>query len=384
MITADNDKAAQTCKAMKMPGALIREEIEKKGLISFARFMELALYCPETGYYEKKRDNVGREGDFITSVSVGPLFGELLAFQFAEWLREMGPEGGQWSLVEAGGHDGRLAADILAWLRQNRPEQYPGIEYVLAEPSARRREWQRETLGPLAERVRWIPGVEAAGPVRGVIFSNELLDAFPVRRFGWDARRRKWFEWGVAGDGDGFQWRRMEPATGESFCPPELAAVLPDGYVIETGAAAAEWWWAAAGKLERGRLLAIDYGHASAERFSPGRTQGTLRAYRAQRVMADVLANPGEQDLTAHVDFGAVQEAGERAGLRTEQFGAQPQFLTRILQRAAGDPSFGRMDAKRARQFQTLTHPDHLGRAFRVLVQARESDGRGKHYRLVT
>src|SRR5579863_434893 len=108
---------------MKMPATAIREEIQQNGAISFARFMELALYCPETGYYEAKKDRVGRRGDFLTSVSVGSLFGELLAFQFAEWLGagERG-QGAAVSILEAGAHDGRLAGDILGWLEANRPD----------------------------------------------------------------------------------------------------------------------------------------------------------------------------------------------------------------------------------------------------------------------
>jgi SAM-dependent MidA family methyltransferase len=127
---------------MKMPAAVIREEISKSGAISFARFMELALYCPESGYYETKKDIVGRGGDFITSVSVGSLFGELLAFQFAEWLGtgERG-QGTVVSILEAGAHDGRLAGDILGWLEANRPDVFGRIQYIIVEPSPIRQQW---------------------------------------------------------------------------------------------------------------------------------------------------------------------------------------------------------------------------------------------------
>ncbi|MBW8863462.1 MAG: SAM-dependent methyltransferase, partial [Verrucomicrobia bacterium] len=116
---------------MKMPAEHIREEIRKSGSISFARFMELALYCPETGYYEKKKDNVGRHGDFITSVSVGSLFGELLAFQFAGWLDELKSQGQNPKIIEAGAHDGKLAAHILGWLQTHRPDLFSELEYHL-------------------------------------------------------------------------------------------------------------------------------------------------------------------------------------------------------------------------------------------------------------
>jgi SAM-dependent MidA family methyltransferase len=147
--------------------------------------------------------------------------------------------------------------------------------------------------------------------------------------------------------------------------------VLPDGYIVESSPAAAHWWKEAAGVLKRGKLLTIDYGYGAGEAFSPARSRGTLRAYHQHRIVDDPLANPGRQDLTAHVDFAAIQATGESAGLRTEQYCTQAQFLTRILQPAAADEAFARMSPKQVRQFQTLTHPEHLGRPFRVLVQAR-------------
>jgi SAM-dependent MidA family methyltransferase len=366
---------------MKMPSDRISEEICKKGVISFASFMELALYCPETGYYETKKDNIGRQGDFITSISSGRLFGQLLAFQFADWLAAL-PAAARGAdarlrLVEAGAHDGQLARDILDWLQTNRPGLLDQMDYVIIEPSPRRHAWQQETLKPFAARVRWFPQLNhpALERCRGIIFSNELLDAFPVHRFGWDAAKKAWFEWGVAqaDSGGNFCWARMEPPIPAlpGLCPAELEPVLPDQFILETSPAAEKWWREAAATLLQGRLLAIDYGHPADERFSPARPQGTLRAYRRHQLARDLLADPGRQDLTAHVDFGAIQAVGEAAGLRTETFSSQPQFLTRILRRAVTENLFTRLDPKQVRQFQTLTHPEHLGRAFRVLVQAR-------------
>jgi SAM-dependent MidA family methyltransferase len=369
---------------MKMPTAAIREEILKSGEISFARFMELALYCPETGYYETNKDNVGRAGDFITSVSAGSLFGELLAFQFAEWLEELKIQNEKLTIIEAGAHDGKLARDILNWLRTHRPELFSGIEYWILEPSLNRQAWQRETLEAFPN-VRWHNSqLSTFNPqLTGIIFGNELLDAFPVRRFGWDARGKNWFEWGVALAGEKFGWTkipiphsalgtpRSELPASILHLPSSLLEVLPDGYTVETSPAAEDWWRGAAGILTRGKLLAIDYGFTAEEQFSPSRLNGTLRAYHRHHVSDDLLADPGEQDLTAHVNFSAIQKAGEAAGLATDLFSTQPQFLTRILQKAVAGKSFADWDARRARQFQTLTHPEHLGRAFRVLVQSR-------------
>ena len=358
---------------MKELSEIIRAEAAKNGTLPFARFMELALYCPIHGYYETQKDTVGRRGDFYTNVSTGGLFGQLLAFQFAEWLETeiQGQKPGT-GIIEAGSHDGRLAKDILNWLQLNRPKFFEQLEYCIIEPSAHRQQWQRKTLGNFATSVRWISGCNDSTIRRfnGIIFSNELLDAFPVHRFGWDAKNKKWFEWGVAVDNGKFVWAKLENS---EFRIPnsELEAVLPDGYTIETCPAAESWWREAAGILERGKLLTIDYGFTGDEVFSPARTSGTLRAYFRHHVSDDILANVGEQDLTAHVNFSAIQKAGEEAGLKTELFSTQTKFLTRILAKTQQDKSFGEWNSSRTRQFQTLTHPEHLGRAFRVLVQSR-------------
>ena len=360
---------------------IIRREIATNGAVPFARFMELALYCPQLGYYERKQDAVGRRGDFYTSASVGPLFGELLAFQFAEWLdaevqevQEVQSPKSKVQIVEAGAHDGKLAADILNWTRANRPELFARLEYLILEPSPQRQQWQRETLVKFAPHVRWSnlqPSTLNLQPFDGILFCNELLDAFPVHRLGWDALAEKWFEWGVAVEGERFVWAKLSTFNFQ-LSTSELESVLPDGYTIEVCPAAAAWWREAAGALRCGKLVAIDYGLTADELFRPERSGGTLRGYRHHHASDDLLANPGEQDLTAHVNFSAIQQAGEVAGLQTERLVSQPKFLTDIAARLWKNPAaFGGWTPAQTRQFQTLTHPQHLGRAFRVLVQSR-------------
>jgi SAM-dependent MidA family methyltransferase len=341
--------------------------------------MELALYCPGLGYYERPRA-IGRHGDYFTSVSVGPLFGELLAAQFEAWLRP--PAGEPCQIVEGGAHDGRLAADILNASSRNQSALWPTLEYWIVEPSATRQAWQRQTLEKFAGRVRWFDSFSAlpdAG-VYGVIFANELLDAMPIRRLAWDAAAGRWSEWCVSAAGPEFVWQRRPLAEdaaallrGAGLEQPEaFQAVLPGGFVIELAPAAAVWWREAAQALRSGWLLTLDYGWTIEEWFAPERGRGTLRAYRDHRPSAHPLAHPGEQDLTAHVNFTQLQVAGEAAGLRTEPLVWQEQFLTRLAQRASSEGPSGRgWDAARVRQFQTLTHPAHLGRRFRVFVQRR-------------
>jgi SAM-dependent MidA family methyltransferase len=354
----------------------LEKQIARQGVIPFSQFMETALYCPDCGYYERTSRVVGRRGDFYTAVSAGPLFGELLAHRFGDWLEDCATRnaGGGAQLVEAGAHDGQLALDLLSALGHQRPALAARVEYLIVEPSPRRRQWQREKLQAFAGRVRWVSGWEElpARSVRGVIFANELLDALPVHRLVWDARAKAWFELGVALRGDGLAWQRMALSVPAPELPAELLAVLPDGFTTEAGPAAAAWWRAAAGALGDGKLVTFDYGLDAPDFFRPERAEGTVRGYRDHRPVADVLARPGEQDLTAHVNFSELIRVGEEAGLRTEATVSQASFLTDIVHRfwaasnMARDPIAGR-----ARQFQTLTHPEHLGRSFRVLVQAR-------------
>lgn len=249
--------------------SIIEEELASKGAVSFARFMELALYCPNFGYYERRGGSPGRAGDFFTSVSVGPMFGELLAGRFAGWLGQM--PGGRRHIVEAGAHDGRLALDILRRLQTRHPVILESLDYWILEPSAIRRQSQEETLGEFAGRVRWFGSWEEAptSGIHGVIFSNELLDAMPVHRLSWDARAKIWFEWGVTLENGRFAWTRLgklEGGVSIPALPEKLLAVLPDGFATEVCPAAVAWWRSAADALRGGKLLAFDYG-LTAEQF---------------------------------------------------------------------------------------------------------------------
>ncbi|HVY71392.1 MAG TPA: SAM-dependent methyltransferase [Verrucomicrobiae bacterium] len=366
---------------------IIAREAKANGAVTFARFMELALYHPEHGYYERGPGQVGKQGDFYTSVSVGPLFGELLAFQFAQWLAQISdnvPRNEKLRIVEAGAHDGRLAKDILGAMRERRPEIFERTEYWIFEPSQRRQAWQKESLIEYSERIRWAKGPfrQASHEVAGIIFANELLDAFPARRLGWDRRGQVWFEWGVGMASDRLRWLRLpikDPTDGTGgvpnalrALPVELLDVLPDGFSTESCPAAEAWWSGAARTLKSGWLLTLDYGLQAGEFLAPSLAEGTVRAFRDHHQVKDLLANPGEQDLTADVNFSALQAAGEAAGLVTESFGSQAQFLTSIFhQTLADEAGFPPWTPARVRQFQTLTHPEHLGRAFRVMVQTR-------------
>jgi SAM-dependent MidA family methyltransferase len=277
-------------------------------------------------------------------------------------------------------------------MREHRPGLFQELEYWIVEPSERRRAWQQGVLAQFAAKLHWVkqlpellsvPASSGANrhllpAVRGIIFSNELLDAMPTHRLGWDAKERMWYEWGVTAEGGRFVWTRLPVNTESSMgnwpfgTGSKLLEVLPDGFTVEINPAAEQWWLMAATVLDWGRLVTIDYGLTADEFLAPERKEGTARAYSHHQPSRDVLAHPGEQDITAHVNFTAIQTAGESAGLRTDAFVTQAQFLTGIAARVwKGGASFGAWSPERTRQFQTLTHPEHLGQSFRVLVQSR-------------
>ncbi len=211
----------------------IHDEIGKKGPIPFSRFIELALYAPNLGYYEKQRE-VGQRGDFYTSVSVGNLFGELLGFQIALWLDEVtGPV----QLHEAGAHDGRLARDILSFLRDWHPELYERCELLLLEPSDIRQGWQQETLADFKGKVKW--SSDEVADFQGVFIANELLDAFPVEKIRWDEKRQAWFQMGVGME----EGRLVEVILGESlFRADSFKGLVPVGCELVEIVGAVTYW----------------------------------------------------------------------------------------------------------------------------------------------
>lgn len=375
---------------------LIQQEADRRAPLTFARFMELALYTPALGFYEQRGKPIGRQGDFFTSVSVGPLFGELLACQFTQWLGNL--PASRPIIVEVGAHDGQLAQDVLTALARADPKLFARVEYWILEPSVQRRHWQNEKLAKFSRHVRWFESWTELYSFRdgtgqgltGIIFANELLDALPVHRLHWDRSEGEWRECVVIRDGPGFSTSKASPgsevaAYGRHIntllsgqderplwpnVPKELLAVLPDGFTIEICPSAMEWWRQAGQALTRGWLLTLDYGLQAEDCFAPHRANGTIRAYHEHRATADVLARPGQQDLTAHVNFTALELAGKSSGLVTDALTSQSDFLTASLRQRAKRGEM-ELSLEQIRQFQTLTHPDHLGRAFKVLVQSR-------------
>ena len=355
---------------------IIRGEIDATGAISFARFMELALYHPNHGYYERYLKQTGREGDFYTSVSVGTLYGEMLGVEFARRLGELWP--GNVSLIEAGAHDGQLACDILGYLSEYQKDVFRRVEYVIIEPSLNRAQRQVETLLKFQGKVRWVRDWEEVGEFRGICFSNELFDAMPVHVFRWETAAKKWQEWGITNRNGTFQWRALEKENPNARrllarLPQTLLDVLPNQFTVEISPEGVSWWLRAAHALTEGSLFTVDYGLLQEDFFQPHRSRGTLRAYSKHRPIGNLLEAVGEQDITAHVNFSLLIAAGESAGLKTDEFVHQGLFVKGVLERIEAEPQhFPLWTAMRYRQLRSLLHPEHLGRAFKVLIQSRQ------------
>jgi SAM-dependent MidA family methyltransferase len=259
-----------------------------------------------------------------------------------------------------------------------RPDLLARLEYCLVEPSSTRRDWQKQKLRNWLPKIKWVSDVAEAGPAQTsrIIFCNEFLDAMPVHRLAWDTAAKKWEECRVACENGAFIWQQAAPPPELAECLPqigqELAAVLPAGFVIEHSPAAVAWWKKAAAALAHGKLLTIDYGLAGDEQLLPERSGGTLRTFARHHIGGGLLDNPGECDITANVNFSAIDAAGRAAGLATDGLIGQGKFLTQILAQTEAEPGrFETWTPARIKQFQTLAHPEHLGRAFRVLVQSR-------------
>jgi SAM-dependent MidA family methyltransferase len=350
---------------------MLAERIRAGGPLSFAEFMLECLYHPSHGYYS--RASVHRFGDYYTSVDVHPVFGRLLARQFAEMWERLGcPR--PFLLVESGAGVGRLAGHILNFSARALPEFYASLAYVAVERSAARRAEHSSRLADHAAAghlcsVAEIPHAISAG----CIFSNELIDALPVQR--------------VVVEGGalqeiyvGFDGTRFIEVTGNPSMPAleqyfqAQGIMLEEGYQAEVCLEACDWIESVGRALERGFILTIDYGHEARVLYDAPHNRGTLLAYRDHAVSENLLDAPGEQDLTAHVNFSALELWGQKAGLIRTGLVTQSQFLVALGRENEFADLYelaqSEMDKLRARLLlKNLIHPEGLGEKFQVLIQ---------------
>jgi SAM-dependent MidA family methyltransferase len=319
--------------------ARLRAEIEATGPITFARFMDRALYEPGLGYYRSSEPRPGRAGDFLTAPETHPIFGRTIARQLDETWRLLDrPD--SFVVREHGAGGGALAAAILEGLAADGSGLRDVLRYEPVEIDERRVAAFEDRLGPVGSGILRRPTHE---PIRGCVLANEVLDALPVHRV--VVRNGRLREVLVAWRDDGFVEVEGDPST------PGLAArlagegvALREGQRAEICLALDGWVDAAARGLGQGLLLLIDYGHPATELYGQKRMAGSLRAYVNHRVHDDVFANVGRQDLTSHVDVTAVERAAERAGLVALGVTFQAEFLVglgigEVLAAVQSDPA---------------------------------------------
>lgn len=376
--------------------ALIRAEIvAAAGWLSFARFMELALYAPGFGYYSAGSAKIGPGGDFVTAPEVSDLFSRCLARQCAEVLRSTG--GG---ILELGAGTGRMAVTLLESLSEAGmlPDRYAILE-VSADLAERQRARIQRLPRMLRERVAWLQRLPET-PLRGLVLANEVLDALPFHRF--VVRTGEVRELGVALDGEAFIWRECpDPGLGQHDLGHEkshsghgqaqlereqaelqmaaatlmrdLPVALPEGYTSEICLGIAPWIAGVGHCIDRGVLLLFDYGLPRSHYYHPQRTDGTLRCHFKHRAHGDPLINVAVQDITAWVDFTRVAEAAVCAGLDVVGFATQAAFLLgtgieELTAAAAGAAEQVRL----AGEARRLLLPGEMGESFKVMALSRD------------
>ena len=326
----------------------------------------MALYDAELGYYAKGNGQVGRGGDFYTSVSVGPMFGRLLARRFVDgWEAAGKPDA--WHILEIGAHDGLLAADILSELREKHRDAWQCLEYAIAEPLPSLRGFQQKRLAPLAAKLRIAtdPGELAEDPLPGFAFGNEILDALPFHLV--EMGDGKWWQLHVRASGDGLAMERVEIAPGSplDIRLDVLGNDFPEGYRTEIRTNYGTFLSGLAACLTDGVMLFTDYGFAAPEYFDRHRSEGTLRTFSRHKAGEDPLDSPGEKDITAHVDFTCLAKDAEPLGYMPTAFSTQGSYLTHLAKPLI--LGGGLSDSKSIAQFQSLTHPAHLGASFHAI-----------------
>ncbi len=345
----------------------IRQKIENGGgKISFAEYMETALYAPGLGYYCAGLQKFGESGDFITAPEISPLFSRCLANQCRQVLSTLDTP----KILEFGAGSGIMAADILCELE--RLNCLPD-HYMILELSAELQQRQRQTIEKhaphLLGRVQWIHHWPEK-PFNGIVLANEVLDAMPVRRIHWQDNRI--IEKMVCWQEGSFNW-----CDGNEINPKHLTFKHTTDYTSEYNEALDSWIKQAGDSLQNGMILAIDYGYSRQEYYHPQRNDGTLMCYYQHHGHSNPLILTGLQDITAHVDFTAVAEAAINADLNVAGYTSQAFFLlanglTEMAE--ATYPEKVSAQLQLSQQIKKLTMPDAMGETFKVIALTRNID----------
>jgi len=357
--------------------AAIASEIAASGPIPFVRFMELALYHPQFGYYmcspEPPEERIGRRGDFYTSSDVHPILGQALAKQAEQMYRLLG-QPHLFTIVEMGPGKGLLAKHLLMTCAHHYPSFFQHLRYVLVDRSPAMRELQRRNLTPWLDRaalLTWVDDLANVAPqgLTGLFFSNELVDSFPVHRVQVTAKgiEELWVDYR-----DGKFVECLMPLSSDRLIHRlrRMNADWPEGYRTEINLPASEWMKQVAQRLDRGFVLTIDYGHTAQDLYRSDRKQGTFLCYSRQSVNEDPFLRVGEQDMTAHVDFSSLVAAGEEQKLHMTGFTNQMSFLMGLgVEQMIAELE---QDSPQFKAAIHLLRPNGMGTTFKVLIQHKE------------
>jgi SAM-dependent MidA family methyltransferase len=349
----------------------IAARIRARGPITFADYMESALFDPEDGYYTT-RVSLGFEGDYVTSVDLGPAFGRSLARAVGD-LWALAGKVSPWDLVEAGAGRGILMRDLLGALERERPDAARGARPAIVEVSPRMR--AQQSLALEGRDLRWASLAHSLAPIQGVVFANEVLDAFPVHVL---ARTADGVREVYVGEENGALIEVLRPPSS-----PDLRWRIPESVPLggrwETSPAAEGWVASLAAALVSGYVVLIDYGGDETELLTR-QGAGTIRGFAQHRLVADPLLEPGRHDLTASVDFTAIRRAAEGAGLSFAGSATQRDMLIALgIREATARPSTPIEQlraASRRSAIDALLDPNGLG-AFKVVCFAKDAPTEG-------
>jgi SAM-dependent MidA family methyltransferase len=360
--------------------AAISSEIIRHGPIPFVRFMELALYHPQYGYYMRQpanedKERIGWSGDFYTSSDVCPILGRALAAQ-ARQMDELLGEPTPFTIVEMGAGKGLCARDCLAAIQEEHDDFASRVRYVLIERSPVMQELQRRNLAPWLNRpglVTWVEGLDGLAPqsVTGLFFSNELVDAFPVHRIQVTTGQTEEICVDYRDGGFVSCLKPLSTATLAQYLL-QLNVTWPEGYRTEVNLLALNWMEQVAQRMDRGFVVTIDYGHTAQDLYGVERKEGTFLCYFQQQTNEDPFIRVGEQDMTAHVDFSSLATVGETQGLHVTGFTNQMSFLMGL----GIEEMIGSLEQE-SPEFYAAIHllkPDGMGSTFKVLVQHKGID----------
>lgn len=353
----------------------LRELIRREGAITFHDWMQAALYDPDGGYYQRAdRERWGRAGDYRTSPERSALFAATFARYFARLYEELGrPDA--WTIVECGAGGGNFAAGVLETFASQFPAVFAATHYVVYDVSKDALRQAQERLVEFGDRVKFCWDWDQISVVNGVVFSNELLDAFPVHRMTQtEAGLRELYV--TVDAGGSFSWSNGPLSTPRlsEFCHAYSLLLVP-GQVIEINLEIDEWFGRVARTLANGFVITVDYGAEDVELYDSSlRPKGSLRGFRRHEFVDDVLAGPGESDITASVNWTQVKTVGDSLGLRVVEFASQDKFLLNagLLSELEYQLGLAENEAERASLTtgaREMVLPGGMASSFQVLVQ---------------